>query len=161
MKKGKLMAVTWWRKEKTGECAVYSKHHWQHADHSERGREVHQIWCIQSQLQSRITLRTLTLLTKTTSSNLTMRSPTRSGRWYHGWQKKCWMDNIKDCTSCLCHNCSQGPHAKKTERGSLMNHPLWSFDNPISQGTELNCTAGVLYSCVFLLFITLLGVSMH
>ena len=37
-------------------------------------------------------------------------------------------------------NCSQGPPAEKTGRGSLLNHPSCSPDDPIHQGTELKWT---------------------
>ena len=43
-----------------------------------------------------------------------------------------------DIPPCPCHNCSQGPPAEKTGRGSLLNHPLCPPDNSIGQGTELN-----------------------
>ena len=35
-------------------------------------------------------------------------------------------------------NCSQGPPAEKTGRGSLLNRPSRSPDDPVGQGTELN-----------------------
>ena len=44
-----------------------------------------------------------------------------------GWQKKCWLDNIK-----------QGPPAEMTRRGSLFNRPSCPPDEQIGQGTELN-----------------------
>ena len=37
-----------------------------------------------------------------------------------------------------CQNCSQGPHAEQTGRGSLLNRPSCPPDDPIGQGTELN-----------------------
>ena len=44
-----------------------------------------------------------------------------------------------------CHNCSQGPPAEKTGRGSLLNHPSSPHPHPtphdpIRQGTELSRT---------------------
>ena len=51
--------------------------------------------------------------------------------WQHcGQQRKCWMD-------CPCQNCSKGPSAEKSGRGSLVNCPSCPSDNPIGQGTEL------------------------
>ena len=35
-----------------------------------------------------------------------------------------------------CQNCSQGPPAEKSGRGSLLNHPSCPPDDPIGQGTD-------------------------
>ena len=48
------------------------------------------------------------------------------------------MDNIKEQTSLSSQNCSQGPPAEKTGRGSLLSHPSCPSDVPVGQGTELN-----------------------
>ena len=60
-----------------------------------------------------------------------------------GRQRKCWMDNIKKKEKksghpCPCQNCSQGPPAEKTGRGSLLNRPSCPPDDPNGQGTELD-----------------------
>ena len=48
------------------------------------------------------------------------------------------MDNVKDWPSLYpLRNCSQGPPAEKTGRGSLLNRPSCLPDDPIGQGTEL------------------------
>ena len=39
---------------------------------------------------------------------------------------------------CPYQNCSQGPPAETTGRGSLLKRPSCSDDDPIGQGTELN-----------------------
>ena len=41
----------------------------------------------------------------------------------------------------LCQNRSQQPRAEKTGRGSLLDHPSWIPDDPIGQGTKLNCSS--------------------
>ena len=46
---------------------------------------------------------------------------------------------LKSGHPCPCKNSSQGPHAEKTGRGSLLNRPSCPPDDPIGQGTELNC----------------------
>ena len=48
------------------------------------------------------------------------------------------MDNIKEWTSSLCQNHSQGPPTEETGRGSLLNCLSCPHDDPVSQGTELN-----------------------
>ena len=53
------------------------------------------------------------------------------GRGNAGW-------TTKNGHPCRCQNYLQGPPAKKTGRGSLLDHPSSPFNNPISQGTELN-----------------------
>ena len=57
------------------------------------------------------------------------------GRGNAGWTTS------KSGRHCQCQNCSQlqGPHAEKTGRGSLLNRPPCPPDDPVGQGTELNC----------------------
>ena len=55
-----------------------------------------------------------------------------------GRQRNCWMDNIKKWTSLPMQDCSQGPPAEMTQKGSLLNRPSRLPDDPIGQGTELN-----------------------
>ena len=62
-----------------------------------------------------------------------------------GLQRKCWVDNIEECTSLPMQkkkkNSSQGPPAeKKTGRGSLLNRPSCPPDDRMGQGPELNWT---------------------
>ena len=68
------------------------------------------------------------------------------GRQRHGWQMKCWMDNIKDC--------SQGLSAERAGRGSLMNRPSCLPNNPIGRETEQNyffgLHRGMGFECWFL-----------
>ena len=70
---------------------------------------------------------------------------------------KCWKDNIKEWP---CQNCSQGPHAEHTGRGSLMKHPLCPPstpphppNNPIGQGIKLNWTELIQLSSKFVCYI--------
>ena len=44
----------------------------------------------------------------------------------------------KSGTPCPCQNCSQGPPAEKTGRGSLLNRPSCPLDDPIGQRIEMN-----------------------
>ena len=75
----------------------------------------------------------------------TYRKPFFSASWRVGdafsRQKKCWMDNIKEWTSCPCQKCSQVPPAGNTRRGSLLNLLSCLPDYLIGQGTELKLTA--------------------
>ena len=48
-----------------------------------------------------------------------------------------WITSKSD-HPCPCQNCSQGPPAEKTGRGSLLNRSSCTPDDPISRGTELN-----------------------
>ena len=54
------------------------------------------------------------------------------GRGYAGWTTS------QGGRPCPCQNCSQGPPAEKTGRGSLLNHFSCPPKDPVSQGTELN-----------------------
>ena len=74
-----------------------------------------------------------------TSLSKTIHQGILEGGWHCGQQRKCWMDNIKEWTFLPCQNCSQGPPAGKTGRGSLLNRRSCPPNDPISQGTELNC----------------------
>ena len=47
---------------------------------------------------------------------------------------------------CPWQNCSQGPPAGKTGRGSLLNRPSCSPDDPVGQGTELKYLEGDILS---------------
>ena len=53
------------------------------------------------------------------------------GRGNAGWTVS------KSGHPCLCWNCSQGPPAENTGKGSLLNHPSCPLDDPVGQGTEL------------------------
>ena len=47
----------------------------------------------------------------------------------------------KSAHPCLCQNCSQGPPAEKTGRGSRLNRPSYPPGDPVGHGTELILTA--------------------
>ena len=73
----------------------------------------------------------------TASLKLSFRAPWRMsdamvGRGNAGWTAS------KSGHPCPCQNCSQGPSAQKTGRGSLLNCPSCPCDNPFGQGIELN-----------------------
>ena len=75
----------------------------------------------------------------TASPKPSFRAPWRlsdavAGRGNAGWTIS------KSGRACPCQNCSQGHPAKETGRGSLLNHPSCSPDDPTGQGTELNWT---------------------
>ena len=53
-----------------------------------------------------------------------------------GRQRECWRDNFRG--PCLRHNCPRWPSAEKTGRGSLLNHPSCSTDDPVGKRTELS-----------------------
>ena len=55
------------------------------------------------------------------------------GRGNAGWTTS------KSGHCCPCQNCSQWPPAEKTGIESLLNRPSCPPDDPIGQGTELNC----------------------
>ena len=55
------------------------------------------------------------------------------GRGNAGWTTS------KSGHPCSCQSCTQGSHAEKTGRGSLLNRPSCPSDNQIGQGAELNC----------------------
>ena len=59
---------------------------------------------------------------------------TLEGGRRRGRQRKCWVG------PCPCQNCSQGPRAEKTGRGSPLIRPSCPPDDPIGQGTERNGT---------------------
>ena len=49
--------------------------------------------------------------------------------------------DLTSCVSfCPCQNCSQGPPAEKTGRGSLLNRPSCPPGDAVDHGTELNWT---------------------
>ena len=47
-----------------------------------------------------------------------------------------------------CKNCSWRPPVEKIGRGSLLNRPSCPHEDPIGQGTELNCARHVVCVCV-------------
>ena len=54
-------------------------------------------------------------------------------------RRKCWVDNNQRVDMAApCHNCLLRPIAYKTGRGSLLNRPSYTPDDPIGQRTELN-----------------------
>ena len=53
------------------------------------------------------------------------------GRGNAGWTTP------KSGHPCPCQNCSQGPPTEKTGRGSLLNRPSCSPNDPIGRATEL------------------------
>ena len=61
------------------------------------------------------------------------------GRRRRGRQRKCWMDKVKECTTCPRQNCLQRPPAEKTGSRSLLNRLSCPSDDPVGQGTESNC----------------------
>ena len=71
-------------------------------------------------------------LTKTILQSTLEVGHTMVGRGNAGWTTS------RRGHPCPCQNCSQGPPAEKTGRGSLMNRLLCPPDDPICQGTELN-----------------------
>ena len=71
----------------------------------------------------------------TTSPKLSFRSPWRMGNAMVGRGNAVWITS-KSGHICQCQNCSQGPPAVKTGRGSLLNHPSCTPDNPVGQGID-------------------------
>ena len=69
------------------------------------------------------------------------RAPWRVGDAVVGRGSAGWTTS-KSGHSCPCQSCSQGPYAKKTGRGSLLNSPSCPADDPVGQGTELNWYLG-------------------
>ena len=66
------------------------------------------------------------------SGHLGRRATPLVGRGKSGWTAS------KSGHPYPCQNCSQGPPEEKSGRGSLLNRPSCSPDDPIGQGTELN-----------------------
>ena len=84
-------------------------------------------------------------VTRHDSLSKTILQGSLEGGRHHGRQRKCWMDITKKRTYLTMPECSQGLPAEKTGRGALLNcshtrapHPT-PPNNPVSQGTELNC----------------------
>ena len=77
--------------------------------------------------------------TQTATPKLSFRAPWRVDDTVAGRLNARWTTS-KSGQPCQCQNCSQGPPAEKTGRGSLRNHPSCPHDDPISQGTELQWT---------------------
>ena len=82
---------------------------------------------------------------------------TLEGGQCRGWQRKCWMDNVKEWTSL--HRpelLTTAPAAAETRRGSLLNYPLCHppkkkpkkkpNNDLFGQGTELNWTYTEVFS---------------
>ena len=76
----------------------------------------------------------------TASPNPPFRAPWRVGSIMVGRGNAGWMTS-KSGHLHPCRNCSQGPPAEKTGRGSLLNHPPCPPDDPVNQGMELNIAA--------------------
>ena len=74
---------------------------------------------------------------RTASPKPSFRAPWRLGDAVVGRGKVGWTTS-KSEHPCPCQDCSQGPPAEKTGRGSLLNRPSCPLDDPISRGTELN-----------------------
>ena len=72
----------------------------------------------------------------TASPKPSFRVPRRLGDVMVGRGNAGW--TTSNAHLCPCQNCSQGPRAEKTGRGSLLNCPSCPPDDPISQGTEVN-----------------------
>ena len=101
----------------------------------------------------------------TVSPKPLFRAPWRVGNAMVGRGNAGWT-TWKSGHPCPCQNCSQGPPAGKTGRGSLLNHPSCPPDDPTGQGTEPNPflytvkTIFLLLLCDFLhLIFFLLGVG--
>ena len=73
----------------------------------------------------------------TASPEPSFRAPWRVGDAVVGRGNAGWTTS-KSGHICPCQNCSQGPSAEKTGRGSLLNRLSCPPDDPIDQGTELN-----------------------
>ena len=73
----------------------------------------------------------------TVSPKPSFKAPWRVGKTVVGRGNAGWTTS-KSGHSCPCHNCSQGPPAEKTGRGSLLNRPSCPPDDPIGQETGLN-----------------------
>ena len=73
----------------------------------------------------------------TASPKPSFKTPWRLGDGLVGRGNAGWTTS-KSEQPCPCQNCSQGPSAEETGRGSRLNPPSCPPDDPISQGTELN-----------------------
>ena len=73
----------------------------------------------------------------TASPNPSFRAPWRAGDMVVGRVNAGWTTS-KSGHPCPCQNCSQGPPAEKTGRGSLLDRPSCPPDDSIGQWTELN-----------------------
>ena len=73
----------------------------------------------------------------TASPKPSFRIPWRVGSAVVGRGNAGWTTS-KSAHPCPSKNCSQGPPAEKTGRGSLLNCPSCSSDNQTGQGTEAN-----------------------
>ena len=70
----------------------------------------------------------------TASPELFSRAPWRVGDVMVS-RGNAWWTTSKSGHPCPCQNCSQGPPAEKTGRGSLLNCPSCFPDDPTDQGT--------------------------
>ena len=82
-------------------------------------------------------------VTRHNSLSKTILQDTLEGGRSRGQQRKCWMDNIKEWVSLsmpelLTIAYCQKIERKKKGRGSLLNRPSCTPDDPIDPGTELN-----------------------
>ena len=75
--------------------------------------------------------------TMTASPKPSFRAPWRVGDAVVSRRNAGWTTS-KSGHTCPCLNCSQGPPAEKTGRGSLLNRPSCPPNVPVNQGTELN-----------------------
>ena len=83
-------------------------------------------------------------VTRHESLSKTILQGTVEGWRRRGRQRKCWMGDIKEWTSCPCQNCSQGPSAERTARRALPNRPSCPNNDPNRprNRTEPNRTEG-------------------
>ena len=71
------------------------------------------------------------------SLSKTILQGTLEGGRFHGWHRKCWMNNIKEWTYLPMPELLAEASCRKDWRGSLLNHPTCPPDDPTGQGTEL------------------------
>ena len=76
--------------------------------------------------------------TTTASPKPFFRAPWRVDDGVVGRRNAGWTTS-KSGHPCPCQNCSPGPPAEKTSRGSLLNRPSCPSDDPVSQVAKLNC----------------------
>ena len=72
----------------------------------------------------------------TASPKPSFRAPWEVGNAVVGWENAGWTTS-KSGHPCLCQNCSKGPPAENTGRGSLLKRLSCPLDDLIVQGTEL------------------------
>ena len=84
-------------------------------------------------------------VTHSDSLSKTSLQSTLEGGQRHGWQRKCWMDNVKEWTSLPMPKLLKKAPEERTERGSLLNCLSRLPNDPIGHGTELNWTETDIY----------------